>query len=163
MNYYCCGCAITVTAVAVASPAALAQSVYRIPTAIRNVSFLKNVKTDPVKNISPLPPFQRVPGSLSWKVKRWGVKLVTHLNLLLRLRTSGNTPPITQHAFTTGTGPTLILCSVFFWDVKQRKLIVIRTFPDDPSVLSSRVRQSKNESRACKFDRSNHHIITNIV
>jgi len=54
MNYYCFGCAITVTAVGIASPAAVAPSVYRIPTAIRNVSFLTNVETDPVKN-NPLP------------------------------------------------------------------------------------------------------------
>ena len=50
MNYFCCGCVSTVSAVGFASPAAVAQSVYRIPTAIRNASFLRNVETDLIKN-----------------------------------------------------------------------------------------------------------------
>jgi hypothetical protein len=49
--------------------------------------------------VSTWPPIQWIPGALSLGVKRLGVKLTTHLNLLPRSRVCGVIPPLPQYAF----------------------------------------------------------------
>jgi hypothetical protein len=45
------------------------------------------------------PPIQWVPWVLSLEVRQVGVKLTTHLNLVLRSRMYGAIPPLPQYAF----------------------------------------------------------------
>ena len=48
---------------------------------------------------------------LSQGLSRWGVKLTTHLHLVLRLRISGAIPLLPLHAFSAWTGKTLLFIS----------------------------------------------------
>jgi hypothetical protein len=73
-----------------------------VPAETENFSLYHRVQTSSGPTQSPI---QWVPGALSLRIKRPGIKLTTHLHLVLRSRIRGTIPPFPQYTF-------IVWCSV---------------------------------------------------